>query len=393
MKLERVYPLCEEFEEEKKDGGAIDTTNSTSTTTVTTKRGGFDPPKLEMITDKDVRDNYLTAVKDLYGGEKTKEDYEQYFPDESQYQTWLTGQFDKWRADADAEKERALNQNKGKRLGADLGNFLRSITDHIQSASGAPVLPSNVQEQYDKLDTEHKAVYDTYWAKQDAIRQQQMASQDAKIQRDYSKASAVANLLESQRQLFGNTTVNAITGSAKNSIAIYNAQQKAYSQEMNRASAFQRAKLASDARERMFMLKGQKSYRLSFPDYGGGDEDAFFVISGDDTTFVSTVIGYIKSIMARNPDTYEGFDTSNTFSQLDGDVQRGDLRNAPDLLGQLYGMLTNEDQQTVRSIITASYNNLYGDITNPQSANPQSTNPQSTNPQRPYEGGGEADEM
>lgn len=107
---------------------------------------------------------------------------------------WLDGWFEK----IEQEKQRALAMNEGRRIGTTLGALGRSIGELIQSTNNAPVLPNDIQKQYDALSADQQRIYDTYFARQDMLRKEKQAQDEAEKARQ-----AAADLKEMEMKQKG----------------------------------------------------------------------------------------------------------------------------------------------------------------------------------------------
>lgn len=101
---------------------------------------------------------------------------------------WLDGWFEK----IEQEKQRALAMNEGRRIGTTLGALGRSIGELIQSTNNAPVLPNDIQKQYDALSADQQRIYDTYFARQDMLRKEKQAQDEAEKARQAAADQAAA---------------------------------------------------------------------------------------------------------------------------------------------------------------------------------------------------------
>ncbi len=85
-----------------------------------------------------------------------------------------------WKTQETANEERKKEEERRlerQRLGKNLAELGSLISEAIRASGGAPVMPRDIQRGYDELDKRHQQVYDTYFARQEMLRQQQAARQ------------------------------------------------------------------------------------------------------------------------------------------------------------------------------------------------------------------------
>lgn len=100
---------------------------------------------------------------------------------------WMSGY---WAKKAEEDRLREEKNTRAQRLGTILSDLGASIGDIIQASGGAAVLPRDVQKNYDALNEREKDIYNTYWARMDAIRKEQ----ESKDEKDRERALDAAKM-------------------------------------------------------------------------------------------------------------------------------------------------------------------------------------------------------